>query len=233
MKRVAAGKKKPAFTLICLNAVQEEIGGNGAMMATYRLKPDLCVCLDVTHATDTPGLDYAKFGKVTLGGGPSLSHGSSNHPLVVERLMKVAKSEKIEVQHEATSRFSGTDTDEIFRTRVGVPSAGVYRERINTDSVHYGGSNVGAPFGEITAQVAEKLKAFNATAGGSSRKVGRFRMLTSPPSLDTGEITDKGYVNQRATQDSRAAEVASPDAAESATEATPTAASTAPAACHS
>ncbi len=36
--------------------------------------------------------------------------------------------------------------------RVGVPNEGVYRERINTDSVHYGGSNVGAPFGEITAQ---------------------------------------------------------------------------------
>ena len=30
--------------------------------------------------------------------------------------------------------------------------AGVYRERINTDSEHYGGSNVGAPFGEITAE---------------------------------------------------------------------------------
>jgi 1,4-alpha-glucan branching enzyme len=36
--------------------------------------------------------------------------------------------------------------------RLGVPNAGVYRERINTDSAHYGGSNVGAPFGEITAQ---------------------------------------------------------------------------------
>ena len=36
--------------------------------------------------------------------------------------------------------------------RVGVPSAGVYRERLNTDSAHYGGSNIGAPFGEITAQ---------------------------------------------------------------------------------
>jgi 1,4-alpha-glucan branching enzyme len=35
--------------------------------------------------------------------------------------------------------------------RLGVPNAGVYRERINTDSDHYGGSNVGAPFGEITA----------------------------------------------------------------------------------
>jgi 1,4-alpha-glucan branching enzyme len=36
--------------------------------------------------------------------------------------------------------------------RVGVPNAGVYRERINTDSEHYGGSNVGAPFGQITAE---------------------------------------------------------------------------------
>ena len=35
--------------------------------------------------------------------------------------------------------------------RLGVPNAGVYKERINTDSEHYGGSNVGAPFGEITA----------------------------------------------------------------------------------
>jgi 1,4-alpha-glucan branching enzyme len=36
--------------------------------------------------------------------------------------------------------------------RVGVPRSGVYVERINTDSAHYGGSNVGAPFGEITAE---------------------------------------------------------------------------------
>jgi 1,4-alpha-glucan branching enzyme len=36
--------------------------------------------------------------------------------------------------------------------RVGVPRAGVYVECINTDSAHYGGSNVGAPFGEITAE---------------------------------------------------------------------------------
>ena len=29
-----------------------------------------------------------------------------------------------------------------------------------------------------------------------------------PPSIDAGEITDKGYVNQRATQDARADDVA-------------------------
>ncbi len=36
--------------------------------------------------------------------------------------------------------------------RIGVPRAGVYVERINTDSTHYGGSNVGAPFGQVTAE---------------------------------------------------------------------------------
>ncbi len=123
MKRIAAGKKKPAFTLICLNAVQEEIGGHGAMMATYRLRPDLCVCLDVTHATDTPGLDSAKHGSVKLGGGPTLTHGTANHPKVVQRLIDIAASKKLPIQHEASSRFTGTDTDKIFHTRDGVPSA--------------------------------------------------------------------------------------------------------------
>lgn len=123
MKRIAAGKKKPAFTLVCLNAIQEEIGGHGAIMATYRLQPDVCVCLDVTHATDTPGLDAAKHGSVKLGGGPSLTHGTANHPLVVKRLIDVAAKSKTPVQHEASSRFTGTDTDKIFHSREGVPSA--------------------------------------------------------------------------------------------------------------
>ena len=56
-------------------------------------------------------------------------------------------------------------------------------------------------------RLAEVLKArfaeFNATAGGSSRRVGRFTIMTEPPSIDAGEITDKGYVNQRATLDRR------------------------------
>ena len=36
--------------------------------------------------------------------------------------------------------------------RLGVPQPGSYRERINTDSAHYGGSNVGTPLGIATAQ---------------------------------------------------------------------------------
>jgi putative aminopeptidase FrvX len=123
MKRIAASVKKPPVTLVCLNAIQEEIGGNGAMMATYRLKPELCLCLDVTHATDTPGIDPAKFGQVKLGHGPTLTHGTCNHPLMVKRLIELAKKHKIDIQHESSSRFSGTDTDKIFNSREGIPSA--------------------------------------------------------------------------------------------------------------
>ncbi|MEC8943017.1 MAG: M42 family peptidase, partial [Verrucomicrobiota bacterium] len=123
MKKVAAAKRKPAFQLVCLNAVQEEIGGNGALMATHRLMPDVSLCLDVTHATDTPGIDNARHGQVKLGGGPTLTHGGANHPLVIERLEKVARAKRISIQHEASSRFTGTDTDRIFTVREGVPSA--------------------------------------------------------------------------------------------------------------
>jgi putative aminopeptidase FrvX len=123
MRRIAESGKKPAVTIICLNAIQEEIGGHGATMASYRLKPDLCLCLDVTHATDTPGIDPAKFGSVKLGGGPSITHGTCNHPLIIKRLIEVAAKEKLDLQHESSSRFSGTDTDKIFTTRDGIPSS--------------------------------------------------------------------------------------------------------------
>ncbi|MDE2297500.1 MAG: alpha amylase C-terminal domain-containing protein, partial [Burkholderiales bacterium] len=36
--------------------------------------------------------------------------------------------------------------------RLGVPNAGTYRECLNTDSAHYGGSNVGTPLGAATAE---------------------------------------------------------------------------------
>ena len=123
LARLAEADPRPAATVYVLNAVQEEIGGFGAQMAAHRLNTDLAVVLDVTHATDTPGLDQTRHGLVTLGGGPTVSHGASNHPGVVERLMAVAAEADIPLQHEATSRSTGTDTDTIFTTRSGIPSA--------------------------------------------------------------------------------------------------------------
>ncbi|WP_299007976.1 AMP-binding protein [uncultured Caulobacter sp.] len=66
----------------------------------------------------------------------------------------------------------------------------------------------GTPLDKLVAILRERLTAFNAAAGGSSRRVARFTILTEPPSIDAGEITDKGYVNQRATLERRADRVA-------------------------
>jgi feruloyl-CoA synthase len=56
----------------------------------------------------------------------------------------------------------------------------------------------------VTAFLQEKLRAHNKAAGGSSGKIARIMLMTEPPSIDGHEITDKGYVNQRATLDRRA-----------------------------
>lgn len=123
LARLAKARKKIASTVIAVNAVQEEIGGHGAKMAAHRLMPDVCIVLDVTHATDTPGIEHAVHGEVKLGGGPSITHGTCNHPLVVERLLACARKRGIPIQHESSSRYSGTDTDVIFDVREGIPSA--------------------------------------------------------------------------------------------------------------
>jgi putative aminopeptidase FrvX len=38
-------------------------------------------------------------------------------------MIEISKKEKIDIQHESSSRFSGTDTDKIFNSREGIPSA--------------------------------------------------------------------------------------------------------------
>jgi feruloyl-CoA synthase len=62
----------------------------------------------------------------------------------------------------------------------------------------------GTPLDKLAAILTDKIAAFNGGAGGSSRRIGRLVIMTEPPSIDTGEITDKGYVNQRATLERRA-----------------------------
>jgi feruloyl-CoA synthase len=56
----------------------------------------------------------------------------------------------------------------------------------------------------LAALVRERLAAFNAGAGGSSRRIVRVTLLQEPPSLEEGELTDKGYVNQRRVLERRA-----------------------------
>jgi feruloyl-CoA synthase len=60
---------------------------------------------------------------------------------------------------------------------------------------------------KLRDHLRDVLQGFNARAGSASR-IERLLLLEQPPSLDAGEITDKGYLNQRRTLQCRAAEVA-------------------------
>ncbi len=116
-------KKDLKVNVLALNSVQEEVGGFGARMMSYRHMPDAAIVTDVTHATDTPGINNKEHGSVKLGGGPTVQHGGANHPSLVRLIEETASKNKIEIQHEATSIRTGTDTDSIFFQRTGIPSA--------------------------------------------------------------------------------------------------------------
>jgi feruloyl-CoA synthase len=58
------------------------------------------------------------------------------------------------------------------------------------------------------ARMREGLTVMRASGGGSSQVPTRALLLAEPPNADAGEITDKGYLNQRRVLERRAAEVA-------------------------
>ncbi len=123
LRKLKDQREKLKVNVIALNSVQEEVGGFGARMMSYRHMPDAALVTDVTHATDSPGIDAKEHGLVKLDKGPSVQHGGANHPGLVSLIEEVAESKKIEIQHEATSVRTGTDTDSIFFQKTGIPSA--------------------------------------------------------------------------------------------------------------
>ena len=60
----------------------------------------------------------------------------------------------------------------------------------------------------VRSHIANGMSKLRNQGGGSSRYATRARLLETPASVDAGEITDKGYINQRAVLDNRAADIA-------------------------
>lgn len=123
LRLLKESKVKLNCEVCAVSNVQEEVGLLGARQIAYSLHPDTALVVDVTHATDYPTVSKAQHGDTRLGKGPAITHGGCNHPEVVKRLEEVAKKKNIPLQHEAMSNSSGTDTDVIFWTRGGIPSA--------------------------------------------------------------------------------------------------------------
>jgi putative aminopeptidase FrvX len=114
---------KLPFTLFIVNAVQEEIGLRGSEMISRRLKPDVAVCVDVTHDTQSPMYDKKRDGDIACGKGPTLSYGPAVQNNLLNFLIDVSEKHNIPYQRAAVSRSTGTDTDSFAYSGEGVASA--------------------------------------------------------------------------------------------------------------
>ena len=122
LRLLKSGKAKLNAEVCAVANTMEEVGLFGARQIAYSLHPDVALVMDVTHATDYPTVDKRQHGDIKVGQGPTVTHGNCNHPEVIRRVEQVAKRLKINLQHEAISATSGTDTDAVFWTRGGIPS---------------------------------------------------------------------------------------------------------------
>jgi putative aminopeptidase FrvX len=103
-------------------AVQEEIGLFGARTSAFEVRPDLAVAVDVTHATDAPGVDEKEIGSHPLGSGPAIGRGSTLSPKVFDLLVETAGEAGIDYTISASGRSTGTDADAIQISRSGIPT---------------------------------------------------------------------------------------------------------------
>jgi putative aminopeptidase FrvX len=123
LRIVAESRVKPKCSIFACSSVQEEVGGAGARMNVDTVRPNAAIVLEVTHATDTPGIDVKEHGEVKMGEGPTLTVGREHHPVLVDRIRKIGARKRIPIQIEAFSMSGGTDAMLIFNKLGGVPSA--------------------------------------------------------------------------------------------------------------
>lgn len=104
-------------------SVQEELGARGAKSATFNIQPDCGIAIDVTHATDYPGLPQTKFGDIRLGNGAVLAKGPNINKKLFGTLSEIAKDNNIDLQVEALSGATGTDANPMQIEGGGVKTA--------------------------------------------------------------------------------------------------------------
>jgi endoglucanase len=118
---VAAAGGAPG-DVVAVASADEENGAAGAMTTAYALEPDLAIAVDVTHATDAPGVDKRQNGDHGLGHGPVIERGTFIHPLISDLLIETAEAEGIDYRLEASGRGTYTDADPIHVTKSGIPT---------------------------------------------------------------------------------------------------------------
>jgi endoglucanase len=122
---LAQKRSKLKACVMAVATVQEEIGSRGVGPITYAQEPDVGICIDVTHATDTPSVDPRKTGELNLGEGPRLVRGASVNERVFQLLCETAERTRTPYKIGATPGLAPNDTRFIQIARAGVASGTV------------------------------------------------------------------------------------------------------------
>jgi endoglucanase len=120
--RRVAEARETQVDVVAVAAVQEEIGLYGARAAAFGLDPQVAIAIDVTPATDYPGGDARRAGRIELGMGAMIARGPTMNKHVTDLLGEVAEAEGIAHAYEIYSRTTSTDADELHLTRAGIPT---------------------------------------------------------------------------------------------------------------
>jgi endoglucanase len=111
-----------AVDVVAVAAVQEEVGLYGARTSAFELDPLAALVVDVTPATDAPGGDPRRAGRIELGGGAMIARGTTLNRKLSDRLAFAAAAAEIPHAFEVYSATTSTDADEYHRSRAGVPT---------------------------------------------------------------------------------------------------------------
>jgi putative aminopeptidase FrvX len=111
------------FSLMLVNAVQEEVGLYGAKMIANRLKPDVALVTDVTHDTNTPFIKMQRHGETVCGRGPVLAVAPAVQKDLLQLIKHTAEQSKIPYQLVAISRETGTDAEAMALSGGGISTA--------------------------------------------------------------------------------------------------------------
>jgi putative aminopeptidase FrvX len=108
--------------VVPLAVVQEEITFAGAQTTAFALNPDLAIVVDVTFATDQPGVEVGEITKHPLDSGPVIARGTMLHPKIFDLLHEVAEKTQVPFTVESLGRRTSTDADAIHLVRAGIPT---------------------------------------------------------------------------------------------------------------
>jgi putative aminopeptidase FrvX len=108
--------------VLAMAVTQEETTFAGSRTSAFAHDPDLAIVVDLTFATDQPGVELGQITKHSLDSGPVIARGTSLHPRVFELLYEAAEAEGVPFTLESLGKGTGTDADAIHLSRAGVPS---------------------------------------------------------------------------------------------------------------